>query len=92
MNVNVIIVALNTGQAIIEVVLSSDVKVLLLLLQLSFIEEYEDRSDLLVGEWQESTQDGLWTLADRCILKRNRRPTSSQVSGLYCFRAFRVAW
>lgn len=80
MNVNVII----------EVVLSSDIK---LLLQLSFIEEYEeDRSDLLVGEWQESTQDGLWTLADRCILKRNRRPTSSQVSGLYYFRAFRVAW
>lgn len=53
-------------------------------MQLTYIEEYEgELCDLLiagVGEWNEGIQEQLWKLADRCILSKNKRPTSSDVS------------
>ena len=52
--------------------------------QLSYLEEYEgEQSDLLVGgaeAWDEATQETLWATADQCILKKNKRPTSTEVS------------
>ena len=48
------------------------------------MEEYEgEQSDLLVGgaeAWDLTIQETLWILADKCLLNRKKRLTSTKVS------------